>query len=128
MAGGCGTFSLCSSLWTFFFFKAEDGIRVVAVTGVQTCALPISPALALNRHERQAQDVGVTPHATHEVARGRLGRAALLAIIVAVLSSGDADPEVRAVDVRVSIQVRPKCALTAPGDENSAVVGFDRLK
>src|SRR2546429_7025609 len=26
----------------FFFFQAEDGIRVVAVTGVQTCALPIS--------------------------------------------------------------------------------------
>src|SRR2546422_11422034 len=28
----------------FFFFQAEDGIRDVAVTGVQTCALPISPA------------------------------------------------------------------------------------
>src|SRR5205809_6192168 len=26
----------------FFFFQAEDGIRYVAVTGVQTCALPIS--------------------------------------------------------------------------------------
>src|SRR2546422_668045 len=29
-----------------FFFQAEDGIRDVAVTGVQTCALPISPAPA----------------------------------------------------------------------------------
>src|SRR2546422_8080085 len=28
----------------FFFFQAEDGIRDVAVTGVQTCALPISPS------------------------------------------------------------------------------------
>src|SRR2546422_1803208 len=28
----------------FFFFQAEDGIRDVAVTGVQTCALPISRA------------------------------------------------------------------------------------
>src|SRR2546429_2542184 len=32
--------------WEFrvllFFFQAEDGIRDVAVTGVQTCALPIS--------------------------------------------------------------------------------------
>src|SRR2546422_1641578 len=28
----------------FFFFQAEDGIRDVAVTGVQTCALPISYA------------------------------------------------------------------------------------
>src|SRR2546429_7128040 len=25
----------------YFFFQAEDGIRDVAVTGVQTCALPI---------------------------------------------------------------------------------------
>src|SRR2546422_4726987 len=30
------------SLVVFFFFQAEDGIRDVAVTGVQTCALPIS--------------------------------------------------------------------------------------
>src|SRR3989475_7542784 len=26
---------------TFFFFQAEDGIRDLTVTGVQTCALPI---------------------------------------------------------------------------------------
>src|SRR5256884_9557619 len=36
----------------FFFFQAEDGIRDVAVTGVQTCALPIS--LILNRLQRQS--------------------------------------------------------------------------
>src|SRR5688500_19961584 len=28
----------------FFFFQAEDGIRDYKVTGVQTCALPISQA------------------------------------------------------------------------------------
>src|SRR5256886_7655108 len=28
----------------FFFFQAEDGIRDLTVTGVQTCALPISTA------------------------------------------------------------------------------------
>src|SRR3712207_8362745 len=27
--------------WLFFFFQAEDGIRDIGVTGVQTCALPI---------------------------------------------------------------------------------------
>src|SRR2546422_7635025 len=32
--------SRCSAI--IFFFQAEDGIRDVAVTGVQTCALPIS--------------------------------------------------------------------------------------
>src|SRR5258707_8337317 len=30
----------------FFFFQAEDGIRDIGVTGVQTCALPI-----LKRHK-----------------------------------------------------------------------------
>src|SRR5216683_7315024 len=29
----------------FFFFQAEDGIRDLIVTGVQTCALPISNCL-----------------------------------------------------------------------------------
>src|SRR5215475_15272076 len=29
-------------LFFFFFFQAEDGIRDFHVTGVQTCALPIS--------------------------------------------------------------------------------------
>src|SRR5215813_14064479 len=29
-------------LFFFFFFQAEDGIRDADVTGVQTCALPIS--------------------------------------------------------------------------------------
>src|SRR5690606_40053742 len=30
----------------FFFFQAEDGIRDFHVTGVQTCALPISTVFA----------------------------------------------------------------------------------
>src|SRR5256884_4428560 len=34
---------------SFFFFQAEDGIRDVAVTGVQTCALPISAHLLRQR-------------------------------------------------------------------------------
>src|SRR5205809_3121505 len=45
----------------FFFFQAEDGIRDVAVTGVQTCALPISeprPSFRASRSYRldAAQD------------------------------------------------------------------------
>src|SRR5205807_6906796 len=31
----------------FFFFQAEDGIRDYKVTGVQTCALPISDAIEI---------------------------------------------------------------------------------
>ena len=34
-------------MFLFFFFQAEDGIRDIGVTGVQTCALPISDDLVL---------------------------------------------------------------------------------
>src|SRR5687767_2412147 len=34
--------SCCYFIFVFFFFQAEDGIRDKLVTGVQTCALPIS--------------------------------------------------------------------------------------
>src|SRR2546421_7427296 len=37
----------------FFFFQAEDGIRDLIVTGVQTCALPIS---SRRRHTRSDRD------------------------------------------------------------------------
>src|SRR2546429_1369188 len=42
----------------FFFFQAEDGIRDVAVTGVQTCALPIW-MLTLEELERLGKEIGV---------------------------------------------------------------------
>src|SRR5256886_5800590 len=32
----------------FFFFQAEDGIRDLTVTGVQTCALPIFRAVVVH--------------------------------------------------------------------------------
>src|SRR5689334_24202903 len=49
----------------FFFFQAEDGIRDGTVTGVQTCALPISAfedtilgLVARKRFERAGQHEG----------------------------------------------------------------------
>ena len=36
----------CVDIVFFFFFQAEDGIRDYKVTGVQTCALPISRKFA----------------------------------------------------------------------------------
>src|SRR6266576_6348771 len=36
----------------FFFFQAEDGIRDLYVTGVQTCALPICQGCGASYHER----------------------------------------------------------------------------
>src|SRR2546430_12107846 len=40
-AGGLSGSMLLLSMFVFFFFQAEDGIRDLTVTGVQTCALPI---------------------------------------------------------------------------------------
>src|SRR5260221_5775173 len=42
----CNMAKLClvSLFLVIFFFQAEDGIRDHCVTGVQTCALPISPS------------------------------------------------------------------------------------
>src|SRR4030095_8721054 len=60
-----------------FFFQAEDGIRDPCVTGVQTCALPISVAdlVALGGVQSLARPggnvTGVT-HAQHELDRKRL--------------------------------------------------------
>src|SRR2546426_4906464 len=40
----CSSSRVTLYLFFFFFFQAEDGIRDYKVTGVQTCALPISLA------------------------------------------------------------------------------------
>src|SRR5256884_219648 len=50
-----------------FFFQAEDGIRDVAVTGVQTCALPISEerrrrAAARDQQRRGRDELPVPRH------------------------------------------------------------------
>src|SRR5215203_6083530 len=57
----------------FFFFQAEDGIRYIGVTGVQTCALPISGALTKTEYEHglaAAGFVDVSVVFTHQVGDG----------------------------------------------------------
>src|SRR5216684_7338226 len=46
-------------LFFFFFFQAEDGIRDVAVTGVQTCALPILVQTSGRTQREIAGDLGI---------------------------------------------------------------------
>src|SRR5207245_6419596 len=65
----------------FFFFQAEDGIRDATVTGVQTCALPIS-ARRLRRFGRAAHERHRSPPARDSserdeggVQHGKIGRA-----------------------------------------------------
>src|SRR2546421_9000495 len=49
-------------LFFFFFFQAEDGIRDLIVTGVQTCALPISrrqvTSISFRRYDSQTMGCG----------------------------------------------------------------------
>src|SRR5699024_12799093 len=47
-----------------FFFQAEDGIRDRNVTGVQTCALPISAA-ALREMEKVFAEEGIETEILH---------------------------------------------------------------
>src|SRR2546421_4226671 len=42
---------VCMFILYFFFFQAEDGIRDLIVTGVQTCALPICGRSAAARRD-----------------------------------------------------------------------------
>src|SRR5438309_12112729 len=68
----------------YFFFQAEDGIRDGTVTGVQTCALPIYPAIhrghIVGRVQEDRRGVLVqrldrpAPHALRRVAARRGGR------------------------------------------------------
>src|SRR5205809_3142547 len=74
--------TLSLSFFCFFFFQAEDGIRDVAVTGVQTCALPISPwayidhlVRANGSSRRQHQMIDVRPGRVED---RRIQRAAIL--------------------------------------------------
>src|SRR3989475_9403499 len=100
--------------WPFFFFQAEDGIRDLTVTGVQTCALPIlfgaerpSPP---GRHGGRAPD-GVAgdlarlPQADEQDAlrlgAGRVEQRRLVALSLEVAARNDArhDTARRAVQV-----------------------------
>src|SRR2546430_6082192 len=61
-------------IFFFFFFQAEDGIRDLTVTGVQTCALPIfkpasydprlTPPLIVRRTDTRCVSRGSCPLAT----------------------------------------------------------------
>src|SRR5205807_7041497 len=56
---------ICSvESFLFFFFQAEDGIRDYKVTGVQTCALPISKMLGRFRWAQPGPGFGPWPMST----------------------------------------------------------------
>src|SRR3712207_6851055 len=56
----------------FFFFQAEDGIRDIGVTGVQTCALPISCRTKLNHLPRTQEPPDPLPGTTRRTRQNHL--------------------------------------------------------
>src|SRR5207253_6520063 len=57
----------------FFFFQAEDGIRDGHVTGVQTCALPISGGVPVTGYEIRMGSVGGARRPALELDEGAEG-------------------------------------------------------
>src|SRR2546430_13049189 len=57
----------CCVVFFFFFFQAEDGIRDLTVTGVQTCALPICRGCGRYGRTRDLLVARLTP--MHDPAR-----------------------------------------------------------
>src|SRR6266851_4183056 len=69
----------------FFFFQAEDGIRYRDVTGVQTCALPISGAEQAQHLEALAVDYRLLQEWADNCPENFANRAALVAAEIARL-------------------------------------------
>src|SRR3712207_9478340 len=58
----------------FFFFQAEDGIRDIGVTGVQTCALPIYPVRdAVEQRDERAHRLVEEEERARDAQRDLLG-------------------------------------------------------
>src|SRR2546426_9839204 len=64
------------SLFLFFFFQAEDGIRDYKVTGVQTCALPIFAGTPMPSYADSLEPDQVWDLAFYVLSLSRGGRAA----------------------------------------------------
>src|SRR6266436_5765953 len=86
-------------VFVFFFFQAEDGIRDVAVTGVQTCALPIygkatvtgkvGKDLSTQQAYQVAREVGLILLATVRAHLGSLDRVRRIVKVLGMVASAE---------------------------------------
>src|SRR6476620_11760158 len=72
----------------FFFFQAEDGIRVIGVTGVQTCALPIFERRAI-AGDRRSYAMHLTPEGRRLAEAGIAAQRDFVASTLGKLGSDD---------------------------------------
>src|SRR2546427_5740011 len=91
----------------FFFFQAEDGIRDLTVTGVQTCALPIWPAIADYVHRGIEQ----------------AGKQGAQLVVLQMDTPGGLDTSMRAIIKDILSSSVPVAAFVAPGGARAASAG-----
>src|SRR3712207_8093193 len=94
------THGVCAS--GVFFFQAEDGIRDIGVTGVQTCALPI---FRLRRSRLRVRSAPAREQRA-EVVDG-VGFAGVLVRSIA-LHAGEAERDARSEERRVGKECRSR--------------------
>src|SRR5437867_2981926 len=90
----------------FFFFQAEDGIRDRTVTGVQTCALPISrlPRAQGGRARRLGESPVLRPGG--RTGGGDARRARVRRLVRAAEASGEVQGRGRSEERRVGKESR----------------------
>src|SRR3546814_6847842 len=105
----CGVLSYLLSLWSCFFSSRRRNTRCALVTGVQTCALPISGRL---------QSVAAV---VAQGAAGLVRRSRAIAGAAADLRTGAGDPRVRAARILVdgSAGREERAAIHRPADRKS---------
>src|SRR2546425_10866080 len=77
---------------SFFFFQAEDGIRDKLVTGVQTCALPISLSAYYLGNGAAADSVRIALRVPNAI-RNLLGEGTLSASFIPVYAALNERPD-----------------------------------
>src|SRR3989442_16012332 len=112
-------------MWRFFF-QAEDGIRDADVTGVQTCALPISSWTIVVPFPKS----GITLKVNHRVMRPvKVGR--ILRIVNVLMmglgSSNEKRPSAWATMPRMSLYSPFSNWITKPSDAAEATSGAGSL-
>src|SRR2546427_8918950 len=111
----------------FFFFQAEDGIRDLTVTGVQTCALPIylhrdpfDRYAAALRRRRNSSQVSVTPRVASPGTRNSSGTASTAEMAPHTTSAAGEIPNAAAKAITMaSPRRRYSAPSTTPRDRKS---------
>src|SRR5947209_13612668 len=94
--GCCRCARLVSAMRCPFFFQAEDGIRDIGVTGVQTCALPIwlnSPTSYTYTWQRDGSSIAAATSSNYTLTASDVGKA-VTCTVVAHNAVGDSAPAI----------------------------------